>query len=161
MKKGLVVLTVVLLASARLFAQGSDPLAELAALGNAVAESQPEAGGSIRAKKSGDLSRSTRLNDGKNFEGKVESMMSKGFPIVAIKLKISKAAKEGTGASLKSNDSIVVVPKLKTEKGNVQMTDTDTLINAGAFYLQEGDKVMVRLGDRRGPFWEAEYIERK
>ncbi|MBC7793988.1 MAG: hypothetical protein H7Z43_09780 [Clostridia bacterium] len=155
------VLTVVLLASARLLAQGSDPLAELAALGNSVAESTPQAGGSIRAKKEGDIARTQRLNDPRNIEAKVDSITTKGFPVVAVKLKVQKPAKEGAGANMKASDVFVVVPKLKTANGAVTMTDVDTTTNAGSFYLQEGDKVVVRIGDKRGAYYEAEYIERK
>lgn len=161
MKKAAVVLTVVLLASARLFAQGSDPLAELAALGNAVGETQTEAGGSIRAKKEGDITRTQRLNDSKNVEAKVESITTKGFPVVAIRLKVQKPAKEGTGTSVKANDIVTVVPKLKTANGAVTMSDSETMLNAGAFYLQDGDKVVVRLGAKKGSYYEADYIERK
>lgn len=160
MKKA-VVMGVILLAAARVLAQGSDPLAELAALGNAVGEAQPEAGGSIRAKKEGDVGRTQRLNDGKNFEGKVVEINTKSFPVVALRLNVQKAAKDGAGKDLKANDKIVVVPKLKTAAGGIEMKDPATMLNAGAFYLQEGDKVAVRIGEKKGNYYEAEYIERK
>jgi hypothetical protein len=158
--------TIVLVASAVLFSNSveaqTDPLAELAALGDSVAESNTqEGGGSIRAKKDVDLTRDKRLKDGKNIEAKVESVKSKTFPIVALVLKVIKPAKEGAGAAVKANDTVIIVPKLKVDGGRVAMDDPDTMMNAGSYYLQAGDKVMVRLGQKTKDTWQAEYIERK
>lgn len=153
--------TALFLVAASVEAQEADPLAELAALGSAVSDTGPEAGGSIRAKKEADTGRMQRLNDAKNFEGKVEQVTTKGFPIVAVKVRVAKPAKDGTGKALKANEYIVVVPKLKVENKQVQLQDEATMTNAGAFYLKQGDKVMVRLGEKKATYWEAEYIERK
>lgn len=142
-------------------AQEEDPLAALAALGSAVSDAGPEGGGSIRAKKEADTSRPQRLNDKRNVEAKVEEVSVKGFPIVALKLRVAKAAADGAGKAMKANDKIVVVPMLKVAGKQVDMGDEATRINAGAFYLQSGDKVMVRLGAQKGKYWEVEYIERK
>ena len=155
--KKTVVLAVLLLAAARVYAQSGDPLAELSALGSAVAEKQPEAGGSIRAKKEGDVSRTQRLNDPKN----VEEVSTKTFPVVALRLRVQKPAKDGTGKSVAAHDQIVVVPKMKTAGSTIDMKDQPTMLNAGAFYLQDGDKVAVRLGEKKGSYYEAEYIERR
>ncbi|MEE8409111.1 MAG: hypothetical protein V3T05_05870 [Myxococcota bacterium] len=138
-----------------------DPLAALAELGDAVAEVGPEGGGSIRAKKEVDLDRSKRLKDKRNLEARVESVNKKRFPIVAVTIKVTKPAKDGAGKAVKKNDKMVVVPKLKVVDKNIAMTDADTLLNAGAFYLKKGDKVGVRLGTNKGTYWEADYIERK
>ncbi|MBN1960317.1 MAG: hypothetical protein JW841_05180 [Deltaproteobacteria bacterium] len=142
-------------------AQEDDPLAELANLGDSVAEMTEEGGGSIRAKKDADLTRSKRLKDRKNFEAKVEDIKIGKFPIVALKLRVIKEAKDGAGKSVKRNEELVIIPKLKIKGGKVALDDADTLINAGSYYLQQGDKVMVRLGKQKGKVWEADYIERK
>lgn len=141
--------------------EDDDPLAALAELGDSVAEEGPEGGGSIRAKKEGDLERSKRLKDKRNFEARVESVNKKSFPIVAVTVKITKPAKEGPGKAVKKNDKMVVVPKLKVDGKSIAMNDADTLLNAGAFYLKKGDKIVVRLGTNKGKYWEADYIERK
>ena len=138
-----------------------DPLAELAALGDAVAEEGPEGGGSIRAKREVDKTLMARLKDKRNIEAKVEKVKLGKFPIVAVKLKITRPAKEGAGKAIKRNSSIVVVPNLKVDGGKVLLKDKDTLLNAGAFYLKRGDKVAVRLGEQKGKVWMADYIERK
>jgi hypothetical protein len=148
------------LTAASVEAQDVDPLAELAALGEA-ASAGPEGGGSIRAKKDADLTSSQRLKDPKNLEGKVEEVSTKDFPLVAVILKVTAPAKEGEGKAQAKNTTLVVVPKLKLTGKDVDLKDQPTLINAGAFYLKKGDKVAVRLGANKGKYWEADYIERK
>lgn len=139
-----------------------DPLAELAALGDAMADEGPEGGGSIRAKREVNPEVAKRKKDKRNIEGKVEEIKTGKFPNVAVKIKVLKPAKEGEGKKVKRNDSLVVVPSLKISGGNVSMNDPETRLNAGAFYLQVGDKVLVRLGENtKGKLWKAEYIERK
>ncbi len=139
----------------------TDPLAELASLGDSVAETAQEGGGSIRAKKDVDLTREKRLKDPKNLEAKVERLKAGTFPTVALRLKVLKPAKEGPGKDVKANDTLVVVPRLQITGGKVSLADAATVLNAGSYYLQEGDRVMVRLGASKGKVWEAEYIERK
>ncbi len=160
MRKLLWVLPAAMFAVSTARAEG-DPLAELASLGDSVAETAQEGGGSIRAKKDVDLSRDKRLKDGKNLEGKVETIKIGTFPAVAIKLKVLKPAKDGAGKDVAANEVLVIVPRLKVEGGKVAMNDAETQLNAGSFYLVQGDKVAVRLGAKKGKVWEAEYIERK
>ncbi len=139
-----------------------DPLAELAALGDAMMDEGPEGGGSIRAKKEVDTAVTKRKKDGRNVEAKVEEVKLGKFPRVAVKVRVSRPAKTGKGAGLAKNDTLVIIPLFKVKKGKIVMEDDATRLNAGAFYLQRGDKVMIRLGDNpKGKLWKAEYIERK
>jgi hypothetical protein len=161
MRRIALALPVVLCIGSTARAAEADPLAELAKLGDSVAETAQEGGGSIRAKKDVDLTRDKRLKDPRNVEAKVESLKTGAFPAVALKLKVLKPSKEGAGKDLKANETIVVTPKLKSEGGKIALTDNETVLNSGSFYLQDGDKVMVRLGEKTGKVWQAEYIERK
>ena len=139
-----------------------DPLAELAALGDSVAELDPEGGGSIRAKKAVDPELMARLKDRRNLEAKVDTVKAGGFPAVAVRIKVLKPAKEGAGKQAKRNETIVLVPDFKVMGGRVDMRDHNTRINAGSYYLRKGDKVVVRLREKRkGNVWSAAYIERK
>jgi len=160
MRKFLWVIPAALFAAATVRAE-VDPVAELASLGDSVAETAQEGGGSIRAKKDVDMSRDQRLKDVKNLEAKVEMVKVGTFPAVAVKVKVLKPAKEGAGKDVAANAILVLVPKLKVEGGKVAMGDANTRLNAGSFYLVEGDKVAIRLGAQKGKVWEAEYIERK
>ena len=92
----------------------------------------------------------------RNLSGTVDLILKEGKNHIICDFK--------TGAEKniqKKNDAIVILPKLKIVEGKVALEDPDTLLNAGAFYLQRGDKVVVRLGVKKGKVWEAEYIERK
>lgn len=151
----------VLLGAASVAANDLDPLAELAALGDALADSGPEAGGSIRAKRDADLTGAKRVSAAENLEGRVDEVKLGRFPTVALRVKVLRSAQTGTGKDVAKNATLVIVPKLKIQEGEVDLADADTLVNAGAFYLKKGDKVAVRLGSQRGKLWEADYIERK
>ena len=139
----------------------TDPLAELAALASDAAGAGPEGGGSIRAKKDADLTQTKRLKDPKNLEAKIDAVAMKEFPLVALTVTVLTPAKEGSGKDVKKNAKIIIAPKLKVDGEEVMMTDPDTVINAGAFYLRKGDKVAIRLGENKGKYWEALYVERK
>jgi hypothetical protein len=139
-----------------------DPIAELSALGSALAELDQEAGGSIRAKKAVDLDRTTRLKDVKNLQAKVVKVKKGAFPLVALVVKITKSAKEGAGKELKKNTQITIIPKYqKASDGAVDLAQAETLLNAGAYFLLPGDKIMLRVAKTRGALLEAEYLERK
>lgn len=142
-------------------AEGDDPLAELAALGNALGDSGPEGGGSIRAKRDVDPAVAAQLKDKRNLTGKVEAVRLGKFPAVAVRIKVVKPADAGPGENFQQNDEIVVVPKMKVSGGKVDMGDADTVNNAGAYYLQEGDKILVRLESKRGNAWQVAWIQRK
>ncbi|MEE8408134.1 MAG: hypothetical protein V3T05_00885 [Myxococcota bacterium] len=141
-----------------------DPLLELAELGEAAAaetDAAPQGGGSIRAKRETDLLAVSRRSDPNNSRARVESVHRGRFPLVALKIQIVRAAREGDGARHKKGDRIVVLPKLAVESGRVDMYDLETEINGGAYYLKRGDKIAVRVGHKRSRAWSADYIERE
>ncbi len=139
----------------------ADPLAELAALGSSMTAVGPEGGGSIRAKREVDLTKTTRQTDAENLEARVEEVKVGRFPAAAVRLRVVKPAKSWAGAELKANDTLVIVPALKVENGRIIMDDPNTTMNAGSYYLQTGDKVMLKLTKKQGAMWQAGYIERK
>ncbi len=153
-------------------ADDDDPLAELAELGDSLASDGPEAGGSIRARKDADNKDLNRRKDVKNIQAKVVMVNKSDFPRVALKVKIQKPAcqpaKKGEKApcavaadqNFKANDEIVVIPVMDIKGGVPNMKDPTTMINAGAFYLRDGDKVVVRLKAKKGKVWYADYVER-
>lgn len=139
----------------------ADPLAELASLGDMLFDDAPEAGGSIRAKKKADVTRTTRLKDARNLSAKVEAVKRSGFPGVALRVKVTRSASEGAGKDIPKNTVLVIIPTLQHTATGVDMTSPDTVTNAGAYYLNRGDKVKIRLGAKKGRLWQAAYIERK
>ncbi|MEZ4271066.1 MAG: hypothetical protein R3C68_06430 [Myxococcota bacterium] len=151
----------VLFLTATVSAQEEDPLAELAALGDAIAEMTPEGGGSIRAKRSVDTALQDRIKDKRNVEAKVDFVKQGKFPRAAVRVKVLNPAKQGAGKDVKKNDTLVLIPEMMVTKGSIALDDEATMINAGAYYLVKGDKVMIRLGQKSGKVWKAQYIERK
>jgi hypothetical protein len=149
-------------ASASAVAEDKDPAAAMAELGNQLAMENPEGGGSIRAKKDPDTSAQLRKNDKKNVLARVVSVKKGVFPQVALVLKVQKAAEEGPNKDkVKKDDPIIVVPQYKLAGKTVDLADTPSVMNAGAYYLAEGDSVYVRLDALEGKIWKAGYLERR
>ena len=143
-------------------ANEDDPISSLQELGDALLDEPDTAGGrQSAALKSRDRLSQLRLQDTRNLEARVTGIKKGSFPTVALKVKVVKAADEGAGAKVQKNQTLVVFPRLKFAAANVDLDDDPTLLNAGAYYLQRGDRVMIRLGYQRGRVWEADYIERK
>jgi hypothetical protein len=158
----LAVLAPLLVGALPLWAEDADPLAGLAQLGNTLAMAGPEAGGSIRAKKDADLTEAKRKSDKRNYEASVVEIKRAAFPAIALKLKVVKQPSEGDQKSaVAKNEDVVIIPELKIAGNQPDMADEATLINAGAFYLRAGDKVVLRLKEKKDKVWVVEYIERK
>jgi hypothetical protein len=158
MKKWFVLIA---LATSIAYAAEADPLAELAALGDQMTAVAPEGGGSIRAKRDVDVSKLDRLKDPENIEARVEELKMGRFPAVALRVRVVKPAQTGIAKSVKTNDSLVIFPNYKVDAGKVDFKDEGTARNAGAFFLQNGDKVIVKLDKQLKQTWRASFIERK
>lgn len=161
MKKTSVLLAALLLAPAA-FAEDKDPAAAMKDLGDQLAMENPEGGGSIRAKKDPDTSATQRKNDKKNLQARVISVKKAAFPQVAIVLKVTKPAEDGPNKDKAAKDAqIIVVPTYKVAGKTVDLADQASVLNAGAYYLAEGDTVFVRIDTQEGKLWKAGYIERR
>ncbi|MCC6810583.1 MAG: hypothetical protein IT381_24345 [Deltaproteobacteria bacterium] len=161
MKKTALVLSALLLAPAA-FAEDKDPAAAMKDLGDQLAMENPEGGGSIRAKKDPDTSAATRKADKKNVQARVTSIKKGTFPQVALVLKVTKPAEDGPNKDKAAKDAqIIVVPTYKAAGKTVDLSDAPSVLNAGAYYLAEGDNVYVRLDAQDGKVWKAGYIERR
>jgi hypothetical protein len=135
-----------------------DPLAELAALGDAVAELSEVGGTSIRAKRGVTI----EGDDPREMQAKVEAVRQGKFPVAAIRVRVVKPAKDGPGQSMKSNDQLVLLPQFGVAGGKVQLGDDASIENAGAYFLQKGDKVSVRLDkQQKGNVWLVTSVRRK
>lgn len=159
MKKTMLALSVLLLAPAAL-ADDKDPASAMKDMGDQLAMENPEGGGSIRAKKEPDTSAVQRKNDKKNIQARVISIKKGAFPQVALVLKVTKPAEDGPNKSAK-DAQLIVVPSYKLAGKTVDLADQSSVLNAGAFFLAEGDTVFVRLDGQEGKLWKAGYIERR
>ncbi|MEE2959846.1 MAG: hypothetical protein VYA34_03810 [Myxococcota bacterium] len=139
-----------------------DPMMLFASLGDALMASEVEVGGSIRAKRHKDKLLALRLRDPRNLEGKIVSVRKASFPTVALKIQVMKPPRnQGASDGFERHEEIVIFPKLVFAGLAPDMRDPATLVNAGAYFLRPGDRVMVRVSAKRGRVWEASYIERK
>lgn len=139
-------------------------------LGAALAQENPEGGGSIRAKKEPDLAAQQRKADKKNVQARVIAVKRGAFPNVALVLKVTKVAEDGPNKDkAKKDEQLIVSPMYKTvagapsgqPAGTPDWKDAATVMNAGAFYLTESDNVYVRLESLDGKIWKVGYIERR
>lgn len=80
--------------------------------------------------------------------------------MIALKLKVKKSAKIGAGSKVKKKSTIVVIPDYDLSYGQVDFNNSKTKLLVGSYYLQRGDKVRVRLRQKKGGYWTADYIER-
>ena len=134
-----------------------DPLAELHELGETLAAMDPEGGGSIRAKRNLPPSGVTP----RRARALVTEVRRGRFPIAAVKIKILVPSGEGPGAATARNDALIVLPTYALRDGRPNMGDEATVTNAGAYYFQSGDRILVELTDKRGAAWGAAYIARE
>ena len=131
-------------------------------LGAALAQENPEGGGSIRAKKEPDMAAQQRKADKKNIQARVIAVKRGAFPNVALILKVSKPADDGPNKDkVKKDDQVVVSPVYKMAATAPDWKDSATVVNAGAYYLTESDNVYVRLDTLDGKTWKVGYIERR
>ncbi len=114
-------------------------------------------GSSIRATKAADFS--DVLGDTQTLlTAKVLKVKRTQYPLVMLTLKIQKAPK---GAAIKSGSTVQVVPRVKSKKGIINPDDKVSKLNVGAWYVQPGDIVRVRLdGEPKDDVWIAEAFER-
>jgi hypothetical protein len=136
-----------------------NPLAELSALGDEMVATGPEAGGSIRAKRDVPLDRLAR--DPCELEAKVEEVVRGTFPLAAVRVRVLQPPVGGPGSGLEKNQVVVLLPRLAMDQGRVAYRDAATVRNTGAFYLKRGDRLRVRLEERRaGGQWWFTSVER-
>ncbi len=80
------------------------------------------------------------------------------FPLVVISIRIDKAP---PGAQVSTGDKTTIVPRIRNRTGKIAPDDDQSLLNAGAWYAQPGDKIEIRL-DRRGrKVWWVRAYRRK
>lgn len=138
-----------------------DPAAAMAALGDQLAMDNPEGGGSIRAKKDPDTKAAQRKASPDNLQARVVSLKKGAFPQVGLVLKVLKPATKGAGKDIAKDAQLIVTPTYKFAGKAADLSDEATTLNAGAYYLAEGDTVFVRLDAKTGNVWKASYVERR
>ncbi len=143
---------------------GGDPLAGIAGMqGTTVAFAQPEAGGSIRATKPQLLAALVPHEPTERLEAEVIETQRGVFPAVALKLRVRRAAKAGPYAKQLIGDKVFTgVIAFTGKQQTVDMGSESNQRNAGAYYLQQRDRVFVHVNqlDPKGVAASIDWIER-
>ena len=127
----------------------SDPLADLAGLGGAVASAEtPEGGGSIRASKPTATTMALRTikdhDPAERLEAEVLEIKQGAFPSVTLKLKVRRIAKAGPLKDTLSRGKIIEAPVAFTVGDTgVDLTLEVNKRNLASWYLAKGDRVTI------------------
>ncbi len=136
---------------------GGDDLGELAAA--AMSDDDSDSGSSLRAKKTAKQDKAFR--DRKTVAmGKVEAVKNGKFPNVQVMVRVLRGPIGALGKNVRKGKTVTFTPKLKMKGGTPDLSDEDTLTNLGAWYLEKGDRVQVKIGKATGNGFEAELISR-
>lgn len=137
------------------FGEGDD----LGALAAATMDEGFDSGSSLRAKKTAELKK--LLKDRKTTAmGKVAAVKTGEFPKAMVMVRIFRGPTGALGKEIRKGKTIAFIPNLKMKGGQVDLSDTKTQANIGAYYLEKGDRVVVKVGEEVKGGYRAEVITR-
>jgi hypothetical protein len=136
---------------------GEDDLGALAAA--AASDESVDSGSSLRAKKTADLDKI--FKDQKvTALGQVVAVEGNKLTDVVVSVKILRAPTGDLAKTIRKGGTVKFKPVLKMNGANPDLSDANTQLNLGAYYLEKGDKVQVKIGaDQKGTY-AAEIITR-
>lgn len=136
---------------------GEDDLGALAAA--AASDESVDSGSSLRAKKTADLEK--LLKDQKvTALGQVAGVEGNKLTDVVVSVKILRAPTGDLAKAIRKGGTVKFKPVLKMNGANPDLSDANTQVNLGAYYLQKGDKVTVKIGAEAQGTYAAEIITR-
>lgn len=134
---------------------------DLGALAKAAGEdSDSDSGSSLRAKKTADLSKMFK-DQAISAAGTVVDAGGGNFPHGEIIVNITRAPTGELGKAVRKGAKVKFKALLKMKGKDIDWTDENTQVNAGAWYMQKGDKVFVKIGKANGAVYDAEIITRQ
>ena len=118
---------------------------DFGALADASNESDFDSGSSLRAKKVADVQK--LFKDAKTVAiGKVVRVQKGAFPKSLVMVQILRGPKGALGKQIAKGAKINFEPMFSKSKKIVNWNDESNQINAGAWFIKRGDKVVVRIG---------------
>jgi hypothetical protein len=124
-------------------------------------ESDEESGSSIRATQAADFSAVMGKKD-ELITAKVLEVKHQKFPLVLVTLKVSQMPKGLTLPGVKNGAKITVLPRVKSKSGVVDPADETSQLNLGAWYVEAGDTVWLRLEkEPQDNVWVAAAFDRR
>lgn len=137
---------------------GGDDLGVLAKA--SIEGDDAESGSSLRAKKTADLEKMFK-DEATSAQGTVAEVTPGAFPSAEVTIAIVRAPTGPLGSDVRKGKKIKIQPIIKMKGKDVDWSDEPTQLNAGARYLQKGDKILVKLGKGANGAYEAEIIVRQ
>ncbi len=128
-------------------------------LASAAMEDDLDSGSSLRAKKTTDLKKLMK-DRATVAQGKVVTVKTGKFPHAQISVRVLRGPTGPLGKQIRKGKTIVFVPVLKMAKGGPVVSDANTQTNLGAYFLQKGDRVKIKIGKATKGGYEAIVITR-
>ena len=136
---------------------GGDDLGALAAA--AMRDDDGDAGSSLRAKKTAELAK--LLEDAPTTAmGKVTAVDGTTFPDAVISVRVLRAPTGELGKKVRKGQVVKFRPVFAKKGGALDLSDTNTQTNLGAWYLEKNDNVRVKIGKDASGTFEALLISR-
>ena len=133
---------------------------DFGALASATSESDFDSGSSLRAKKVADLQK--LFNDAKTVAiGKVVRVQKGAFPRTLVSVQILRGPKGELGKQISKGSKINFEPNFSKTKKAINWSKESNQINAGAWFIKKGDKVVVRIGKPIKGGFKARLLERR
>jgi len=136
---------------------GEDDLGALAAA--AASDDSVDSGSSLRAKKTADLDKIFK-DLSSTAMGQVVAVGGDKFPNATVSVKILRAPTGPLSKTVRKGATIKFVPVLKMKGDMPDVSDANTRTNLGAWYMEKGDKIQVKIGAEDKGSYKAEVITR-
>ena len=118
-----------------------------------------DSGSSLRAKKTAELAKI--FKDQKTTAmGKVVAVGGGKFPEAIVEVKVLKGPTGDLGKKIRKGQTVKFKPVLKMKNGQADLEDASTQTNLGAWFLEKGDRVQVKVGGEEKGVFEAVFISR-
>ena len=136
---------------------GGDDIGALAQAG--MDSDEGGSGSSLRAKKTAKLNKLFK-DRATVAKGTVVAVGGDKFPHATIKVRILAGPTGPAGKQVRKGATIAFTPVIKMKGGQPDLSDDDTQVNIGAWYLEPKDKVQVKVGKEIKGGYEAIVIAR-
>lgn len=132
---------------------------DMTLLAAAALEDDVDSGSSLRAKTTADLKKI--LSDRATVaQGQVVSVTQGAFPNVTVNVRVLSGPTGELGKAIRKGQTVAFTPTFAKKGDQLDLSQTTTQTNVGAYFLKAGDRVSVKVGKAAGKGFEAELITR-
>lgn len=137
---------------------GGDDIGALAK--NAAQGTDSDSGSSLRAKKTADLDAMFK-DQAVTAQGTVVDAGGTKFPNAEVTVTILRAPSGDLGKDIRKGKQVKFKPEFRMKGNDVDWSDPSSQMNAGAWFMKKGDRVLVKIGKGSNGAYEAEVIARE